>query len=260
MQHIEVERDGAVARVTLARPDAANGIDMIMGRELMQAMTELDESPDVRAVLLTGSGRFFSAGGDLKSFASEGPLLPARLKELTLYLHGAISRMARMNAPVVCAVNGIAAGAGMSLAVACDLVLAAEDARFTMAYTGAGLSPDGSSTWFLPRLIGDRRTRELMLTNRTLSARDALDWGLVNEVVTPEKLQDRALLQARQLADGPTRAYGAVKQLLASSSDTSLETQMELEARAIAAMARSADGQEGIAAFVAKRAPDFCGE
>jgi 2-(1,2-epoxy-1,2-dihydrophenyl)acetyl-CoA isomerase len=140
-----------------------------------------------------------------------------------------------------------------------DLVLIAESAKLAMAYTAAGLSPDGSSTWYLPRLIGMRRTQELMLTNRRLSAAEACEWGLVNQVVPDAALATTAAGFAKQLAAGPTRAFGTVKSLLASSFSESLETQMELEARGIAAMAGSADGREGIAAFVAKRAAQFTG-
>jgi 2-(1,2-epoxy-1,2-dihydrophenyl)acetyl-CoA isomerase len=181
------------------------------------------------------------------------------LKELTTYLHAATSRFTRMNAPLVVAVNGTAAGAGFSLAASGDMVLIAESAKLTMAYTAAGLSPDGSSSFFLPRLIGLRRTQELMLTNRRLSAAEALEWGLVNQVVPDADLPRVASELAGQLARGATRAYGVVKSLLATAFQESLETQMELEARGIAAMAGSADGREGIAAFVAKRAAVFSG-
>jgi len=248
-----------VARITLNRPKAANGIDLALGRDLMHVAIRCDEDPDVRAVLLTGAGRMFCAGGDLKSFASFGDDLPAALKELTVYLHAATSRLARMNAPLVVAVNGAAAGAGMSLAVAGDLVVAAASAKFTMAYTAAGLSPDGSSTYCLPRLIGLRRTQELMFTNRRLSAEEALEWGLVNRVVPDEALLDEAGALAAQLAQGPTRAFGSVKTLLDASFSGTLETQMELEARAIAAMAGTPDGKEGIQAFLEKRRPAFSG-
>jgi 2-(1,2-epoxy-1,2-dihydrophenyl)acetyl-CoA isomerase len=248
-----------VATITLDRPDAANAIDLALGRELMHAAIRCDEDPNVRAVLLTGTGKMFCAGGDLKSFAAQGDALPALLKELTTYLHAATSRLARMNAPLVVAVNGTAAGAGFSLAVSGDLVLMAESAKLAMAYTAAGLSPDGSSTWFLPRLIGMRRTQELMLTNRRLSAAEALEWGLVSQVVPDAELAAVAAALAAQLAAGPTRAFGTVKSLLASAFSESLETQMELEARGIAAMARSADGREGIAAFLAKRPAKFTG-
>jgi 2-(1,2-epoxy-1,2-dihydrophenyl)acetyl-CoA isomerase len=248
-----------VARITLNRPNAANGIDLALGRDLMQVAIRCDEDPDVRAVLLTGAGKMFCAGGDLKSFASFGDDLPAALKELTVYLHAATSRLARMDAPLVVAVNGAAAGAGMSLAVAGDLVVAAASAKFTMAYTAAGLSPDGSSTYYLPRLIGLRRTQELMFTNRRLSADEALEWGLVNRVVPDEALLDEAGKLAAQLAQGPTRAHGTLKTLLDASFSGTLETQMELEARGIAAMAGTPDGKEGIQAFLEKRRPAFTG-
>ncbi len=248
-----------VAKITLDRPDAANGIDLALGRDLMRVAIRCDEDPDVRAVLLTGAGKMFCAGGDLKSFASFGDDLPAALKELTTYLHAATSRLARMDAPLVVAVNGAAAGAGMSLAVAGDLVVAAASAKFTMAYTAAGLSPDGSSTYYLPRLIGLRRTQELVFTNRRLSADEALEWGLVNRVVPDEALLDEAGKLAAQLAQGPTRAYGEVKTLLDASFSGTLETQMELEARGIAAMAGTLDGKEGIRAFLEKRRPTFTG-
>jgi len=161
---------------------------------------------------------------------------------------------------VVAAVNGTAAGAGMSLVMACDLAVAAEKAVFTMAYTRAGLSPDGSSTFYMPRKIGDRRTRELMLTNRVLKAPEALQWGVVNQVVADEAVVATATELATELAAGPTLAYSAVKELLNGSFDQTLESQMELEARAIAALSVSADGQEGINAFVAKRKPEFKGK
>ena len=254
------EVSGNVARITLNRPDAANSLNESMGRELMLAAIRCDEDPDIRAVVLTGAGKMFSAGGDLKSFAAFGNDTGAKLKEITTYFHAAVSRFARMNPPLIIAVNGMAAGAGMSLAASGDLVLAARSARFTMAYTAAGLAPDGSSTWYLPRLIGMRRTQELMLTNRLLSAKEAMEWGLINRIVDDEQLLDEAMAMAQQLASGATLAYGAVKALLSDSLGTPLEAQMEAESRAIAAMAQTDDGREGIAAFLAKRQPTFKGK
>jgi len=258
-QNLRFEIRDGVAAIVLDRPDAANAIDLSLARELMQVAIRCDEDPAVRAVLLTGAGKMFCAGGDLKSFASAGTGLPSLLKEITTYLHAATSRFTRMAAPLVVAINGTAAGAGFSLAISGDLVWMAESAKLAMAYTAAGLSPDGSSSWFLPRLIGLRRAQELMLTNRRLSAAEALVWGLVNQVVPDGELVDSAAGLAKQLAAGPTRAFGQVKKLLASAFSESLETQMELEARGIAAMAGGADGREGIEAFVAKRAPAFSG-
>jgi 2-(1,2-epoxy-1,2-dihydrophenyl)acetyl-CoA isomerase len=257
-QRVRFELKDGVATLTLDRPKA-NGIDLEMGRALMHAAIRCHEDKDVRAVVLTGAGSMFCAGGDLKSFVGFGKDLPAALLELTTYLHAATSRLLRMRAPLVTAVNGTAAGAGMSLAISGDLVLAAESASFTMAYTAAGLAPDGSSSWLMPRLIGLRRTQELMLTNRTLSAREAAEWGLVTRVVPDADLQAEAAALAGKLAQGPTRAYGVVKSLLAETFSTAYEAQLEHEARGIASMAGTPDGQEGVRAFVEKRTPRFTG-
>lgn len=249
-----------VARITLNRPEAANAINAELATEFMHAAIRCDEDPQIRAVLLTGTGRMFCAGGDLKAFAAQGDALPAHLKEVTTYLHAGISRFNRADAPLIAAVNGIAAGAGMSLVSACDLAIAAQSCRFTMAYTRAGLTPDGSSTHFLARLVGMKRALELTLTNRMLSAQEALDWGLINRVVPDDDLQTEAMALATQLARGPTLALGNSKRLLHSGWTEPLETQMELETRAIADMARTADGREGIAAFLEKRDPQFKGQ
>jgi len=172
-------------------------------------------------------------------------------------LHRAISTFARMDAVLITSVNGVAAGAGFSLAVTGDLVLSAESASFTMAYTRAGLSPDGSSSYFLPRLIGITKTKELMLTNRTLSAQEASQWGLVTEVVPDAELTARADKLAEQMASTARGSNGGVKALMLATFSSGLEEQMELEGRLIAALADSADGREGIDAFLAKRKAEF---
>jgi len=262
---IRLERDGGVAKLTLTRPEAANALNMPMAQALMRAAIELDEDESVRAVLLTGEGKMFCAGGDLGAMDEAGKAgkngdgTSAYLKELTTHLHAAISRFARMRAPVVTAVNGTAAGAGFSMMCATDMAIASETAKFTMAYTGAGLSPDGSSTYFLPRIIGQRRTFELMLTNRVLNSAEALEWGLVNQVVPAEELMSTAEDLVQHLASGPTGSYDIVKRLLLNSAYDSLESQMEHEARGISASSKTADGREGIAAFLAKRRPVFNG-
>jgi len=256
---IRFDRLEAVAQITLNRPAAANGMNLELLKELADAALQCDEDPSIRAVIVTGEGRFFSAGGDLAAFGDDLDRLPSLLKELTLHLHAAISRFMRMSAPVIAAVNGPAAGAGMSLAAACDIVIASDTASFTMAYTGAGLSPDGGSTWTIPRRIGHGRTRELVLTNRKLSATEALDWGFANEVVSADMLGARARARAETLSMGPTSAYGRAKSLLADSFHNGLETQLELEARAIADSARGDDAREGITAFLGKRRPQFRG-
>jgi 2-(1,2-epoxy-1,2-dihydrophenyl)acetyl-CoA isomerase len=249
-----------VGRLTLNRPDSGNGMNAAMMRDLCDVAIRCDEDPEVRAVIVKGAGKMFCAGGDLRSFAGEGDALPAYLKEITNNLHGAVSRFSRMDAPVVSAVKGVAAGAGFSLACAADMVIAAESARFTVAYTGVGLTPDGSCSFFLPRLIGLRRTQELMMTRRILSASEALDWNLVTRVVPDDELEAESEKLVAQLAAGPTRAFGGVKRLLLGSAGDHLESQMEKEARCIADAARSADGKEGIAAFLEKRKPNFTAE
>lgn len=248
-----------VAFISFNRPHAANSLNTEMGRELMLASIRCDEDPKVRAVLVAGEGGTFSAGGDVKGFSSQGESLPAHLKELTTYLHAAISRFTRMDAPLIAAVHGSAAGAGFSFVCACDMVYAAESARFTMAYTRLGLTPDGSSTYFLPRIVGLRRAVELALTNRMLSARDAMDLGIVTTVVPDAELKGTATEMAKQLASGPTQAFGGVKRLFHSGFSETIETQMELEARLIAQLAKSEDGKEGIRAFVGKRPAKFVG-
>jgi 2-(1,2-epoxy-1,2-dihydrophenyl)acetyl-CoA isomerase len=201
----------------------------------------------------------FCAGGDLAHFRASGDDLPRELREITTYLHAAISLLSRLRVPVIAAVNGAVAGAGIGLLCAADLVIAAASARFTLAYTRVGLTPDGGSTFFLPRILGTRRALELMLTNRTLSAAEALDWGLASEVVPDEQLAERATVLARGLADGPTAAFAGVKRLLAGSAGESLEAQLEHESRTIADAARSADAREGMAAFFDKRPAKFQG-
>lgn len=251
-------KDG-IAHITLNRPEALNSINLELSRDLMQCVLECDEDPRIRAVVLSGNGRLFCAGGDLKTFTTQGERLPYYVKEVTTYLHAAVSRLTRMNPPVIAAVHGFAVGAGMSLALACDLVIAAETASFSVAYTRVGLTPDGSMSYFLPRLIGLKRALELTLTNRTLSAREALDWGLVTRVVPDGKLLSEANALAVQLAAGPAKALGAAKRLMQKGSNETLETEMENETQAIAGIARTSDTHEAIRAFIEKRAPKFTG-
>jgi len=252
---MKFEQSGPITRITLSRPDAANGMNDTMTRELAHAAARCDTEA-TKVVVLTGSGRFFCAGGDLKSFAN-APRRGPFIKGVADDLHRAISTFARMDAVLITAVNGVAAGAGFSLAVTGDLVLAAESASFTMAYTRAGLSPDGSSSYYLPRLIGITKTKELMLTNRTLPAQEASQWGLVTEVVADDELAARTNKLADQMAATARGSNGGVKALLLATFSSGLEEQMELEGRLIAALADSADGREGIDAFLAKRTAEF---
>jgi 2-(1,2-epoxy-1,2-dihydrophenyl)acetyl-CoA isomerase len=255
-QTLSFEQSGSIARIVLDRPDAANGMNDVMTAELAQVAARCDVA-EIKAVVLTGAGRFFCAGGDLKAMAAS-PLGPGPfVKGIADDLHRAIAILARMDAVLITAVNGVAAGAGFSLAVAGDLVLAADNASFTMAYTKAGLSPDGSSSYYLPRIIGVRRTQELMLTNRTLKAAEAAEWGLVTEVVPAAELEARAQALAEQFASAAKGSSGAVKKLMLATFGNGIEEQMDLEARLIGECADSADGREGIDAFLNKRAPEF---
>ena len=256
---IDLQIHDGVARLTLNRPAAANAMNLELARDLMSAALQCDEDPAVRAVVIAGNGTMFCGGGDLKAFAGKGASLPQYLKEVTRYLHAAVSHLTRMDAPVIAAVHGSAAGGGMSLACAADFVLAAESARFTMAYTRAGLTPDVSSTYFLARIVGLRRAMELSLTSRVLSAAEAAVLGIVTTVVPDARLREEAHALAATFAVGPTAAYGATKRLLHAGWTSTLETQMELEARTIADITRGHDAREGIAAFVAKRPPQFIG-
>ena len=252
---ITVKRDGAVATLTLHRPEAFNSLSMTLGRDLFHAALEVDEDPGVRCVVLTGAGKAFCAGGDVKDFVEALPRIGAHIKELTTYLHGAISRLARSDKPVIVAVNGVAAGGGLSLALSGDLVLAAESARFTMAYSKIAATPDGSSSYFLPRLVGLRRAMELYFTNRVLGAREAEAWGLITRAVPDAELTSEVAKLAAELAGGPTRAFGAAKRLFHQSTWESLETQMELESQAIAASGHTEDFRNGVTAFAQKKAP-----
>jgi len=254
-----VERREGVAHLTLDRPDAANGIDLRMAEELLAAATGLADDPSVRAVLLTGAGARFCGGGDVKGFANLGDGLGHHIREITVPLHAAVSQLVRLDAPVVAAVQGSAAGAGLGLVAASDLVVAAESAKFVMAYTGIGLTPDCSTSWFLPRLVGERRALELALTNRVLSAAEALDWGIVSQVVPDDELTAAAEALAARLGAGPTLAYGATKRLVRTSLEHTLDQHLAIETEAMVRVGQTADGAEGVAAFVEKRPARFRG-
>jgi 2-(1,2-epoxy-1,2-dihydrophenyl)acetyl-CoA isomerase len=249
-------KDG-VGLIRLNRPEDGNAITLEMARDLLDAASCCDEDAEVRAVVLTGSGKMFCVGGDLKAFAAQGDNISRYMKEVTQVFHAAISRFNWMDAPVIGAINGIAAGGGFSLTLTTDIAIAAASAKFTMAYTKVGLAPDGSSSYFLARLVGLRRAKEMALLNRVVTAQQALEWGLVNQVVADDQVLPAALDLARQLAQGPTVALGETKRLILAGATEGLESQMERESRAIAAMAGHAEGREGIAAFLGKRPPRF---
>jgi 2-(1,2-epoxy-1,2-dihydrophenyl)acetyl-CoA isomerase len=256
---VQVETHGAVALVTLNRPDHSNTLNLQMAMDLLAAAMACARNAAVRAVVLTGAGRNFSFGGDLRAMPSRELSLDGHIRELTTYLHAAISHFVRMDAPVVAAVNGTAAGAGVGLVAMADLALCARGSKFNLAYTSVGLTPDAGTTFLLPRIVGHKRAMELLLLNRVLSADEALSWGLVNEVAEDGALLGRALEVAERLAHGPASAYGATKRLVAHSLGA-FESQMVLESETIAAQATGADAAEGIGAFLEKRKPRFPGK
>ena len=250
-------RDG-VAWITINRPASFNALNLTAMRELFDVAHHCKTVREIRCAVLTGSGdKAFCAGGDVAGFFEAGDAVDRLLQEMTGFLHMAISHFASMRAPLIAAVNGVAAGAGLSLVSFCDLAIASGNARFTSAYTQIGLTPDGSSTWYLSRILGHRRATELYLTNRTLSAQEALDWGLINRVVPAADLQSEVGALAVQLANGPTLAYGGVKRLLQAAPNDSLESQMARETETIIEAATSADGREGVRAFIEHRKPTF---
>jgi 2-(1,2-epoxy-1,2-dihydrophenyl)acetyl-CoA isomerase len=249
---VQLEVRDRVATLTLNRPDSYNALTLELARELLSAALRCEADPEVRAVVLTGAGKHFCFGGDLRAMREQGAGAPGYLNELTTHLHAALSGFTRMRAPVIAAVNGTAAGAGVGLACAADLALCARSSRFSLAYTGVGLAPDGSVSFLLPRIVGRRRALELLLLNRVLSAEEALAWGLVNQIIDNAELPAQAQALAARLACGPTESFGATKRLLDASSP-GLEAQMALEGRTIAAMSTHPHGREGIAAFIEKR-------
>lgn len=256
---IELAREGSLAILRFNRPQSYNALNDRMSHELFEAMIEIQEDSAIRALLITGNGPAFHAGGDIKQFVAEGEEIPQFLTRLVSPFHAFITNLVRMPKPVVAAVNGSAAGAGFSIALACDLLVAHENAVFTTAYSKIGASPDGSMSFFLVRLLGMRRAMEMYLTNRVLSATEALEWGLVNRVLPDADFMSGAMTLARNLAEGPTQAYGRAKDLFYHSLNHELETQLELEARGIVASSRSEDFREATAAFTEKRPPVFKG-
>jgi 2-(1,2-epoxy-1,2-dihydrophenyl)acetyl-CoA isomerase len=254
---LKFAKTGPITSIVLDRPDAANGMNDTLTRELAAAAA-LCQTDATKVVTLTGAGKFFCAGGDLKAMAA-APSAGAYVKGIADDLHRAMSTFARMDAILITAVNGVAAGAGFPLGVSGDLVVAGESASFTMAYTKVGLSPDGSSSYLLPRLVGLRRTQELMITNRVLPAAEAWKWGLLTTVVPDSELSTYVDDLAARIASGARKSNSAIKKLLLTTYASTYEEQMDYEAQLISENADGVDGTEGIAAFLGKRRPDFTG-
>ena len=255
MAEVETSRDGAVLTITLNRPDVLNAFNADLHRALSSALGDA-QADDVRAVVITGAGRGFCVGQDLTEFREAPGDIGERLRG---NYHPNILALRRLEKPVLAAVNGPAAGAGLSFACACDLRLASTSATFVPAFINIGLVPDSGGTYFVRRLLGTARAFEWMTSGRRLSAVEALEWGLVSEVVEDKKLAERAAERAAALAAMPTRGIGLTKRLFDHAENATLEEQLELEAQLQTAATKTADFREGVDAFLEKREPRFEG-
>jgi 2-(1,2-epoxy-1,2-dihydrophenyl)acetyl-CoA isomerase len=259
-----LERDGPLAILTLNRPARLNAMNGAMARELPAAMTGLLAADDVRAILLTGAGRGFCAGADLKDMHSrnQDSKQPTRAKggdNLRSDVNPMLLRMAAATKPIIAAVNGPAAGVGCGLALAADIVLAARSANFLQAFVRLGVVPDGGSSWLLPRLIGRAHASAMMLLGDKIPAETAAEWGLVHQVLDDDALMPTARALAVRMANGPTRAYASIKRLIQASTVNDFATQLALEAECQDAAFETADSREGVAAFVEARPAKFAG-
>lgn len=256
MAEVETNLDGAVLTITLNRPDVLNAFNTAMHKALGGALKEARD-PAVRAVVLTGAGRGFCVGQDLTEFKEAAGDIGDRLRAT---YHPNVLAIRRLEKPVIAAVNGAAAGAGLSFACACDIRIAADSASFVPAFINIGLVPDSGGSYFVARLLGYARGFEWMTSGRKLPAAEAREWGLVSEVVEGDGLAARAAELAAQLAAMPTRGVGMTKRLFDQAGTNTLEQQLELEAQLQAAATQTADFREGVAAFLEKREPKFTGE
>ncbi|MGV9711046.1 enoyl-CoA hydratase/isomerase family protein [Gordonia sp. NPDC003424] len=246
--------------IRLNRPEAANGMDVDLLRALNDAILTCHGSPDVRVVVLTGEGKNFCAGGDVKTFAAKGEALPDYLREATAWLQIATASLLRLKTPVIAGIHGFAAGGGgLGLICASDIVIAARSAKFFSGAARVGMAPDGGATVTLAQLVGLRKALEILLLNPTLTASDALDIGLVSEVVDDDTLTDRIGELARQLADMAPLAVAATKRLVWDGIGSPIEARLGEEARVVSELSGTADSREGLAAVIERRAPKFIG-
>ncbi|MGY5392590.1 enoyl-CoA hydratase/isomerase family protein [Acinetobacter sp. NigerLNRRAM0016] len=252
-RELDFETKQGVAYLRLNRPEQGNAINLALANQLLQAAMRCHHDPEIRCVILTGTGRFFCVGGDVADFAQADKNTSILINELASTLHLAMSSLMRMSKPLVVMVNGITAGAGMGLSLIGDLVIVDEKAKFTPAYSAIGLSPDAGLTWQLPKLVGMRKAQEILLLNQTLSAISALEYGLITEVVSSDQLETRVQDLVNQLMTSALPALGQTKQLLWASHQNSWTSHLEHEAEAIANLSSEVSVQERIHAFLDKK-------
>jgi 2-(1,2-epoxy-1,2-dihydrophenyl)acetyl-CoA isomerase len=257
---VRVEIAGGIANVRLNRPDRLNALDFPMAEALVAAVTQVEHDTSVKVVTLTGEGRAFMAGGDISAFQGPADEVRVRVPMIMEPLHEGLEILAGLPQPVIASLQGAVAGAGMSIALSTDLAIAADNAIFTLAYSKLGVSPDGSSSWTLPRLVGLRKAMEIALLSDVYDAPEAVRLGLVNRVVPAADLAAETEKLARRLADGPTFAFGRTKALLRGSLDNSLHDQLAAEAAGFGACIGTTDFAEGVNAFLAKRPAAFIGK
>ena len=256
---VKLARKGGVATVRMNRPERLNAYNQEMGDALLSAVAEVSADPSIRCVVLAGTGKAFSAGGDVEAFAAFEDDGPGKFMGMAIGLHALIATLRRAPKPVVAAVNGVAAGAGFSMALACDVAVAASSARFTLGYQNIGLSPDGGMTFFLARAVGAQRAMEMTLFSKVLSASQAAEWGLVQEILPDAEFAPGVDALADRLAAGPTLAFARAKELYNRALSQPLEAQMEEERQNISRCAGSRDFREGVRAFLSKRPARFEG-
>ncbi|MBL8518136.1 MAG: enoyl-CoA hydratase [Betaproteobacteria bacterium] len=252
--------DGPIATITLNRPAQLNALNDAMMFGLRDALALVEQDANIRVVILKGAGKAFMAGGDVAMFHEKKDEVSSTFHVLGGTFHESIKMLRRMSKPVIASVQGACAGGGLSVMLACDLAVAAESSQFTLAYARIGVSPDGGSTHFLPRIVGARKALELALLTEAFGADKALEMGLVNRVVPASELEPETLKLAHQLASGPSRAFAHTKALINASFDRPMDAQLDAEVRAFADCATGHDFKEGVTAFVEKRKPRFRGE
>lgn len=254
---LTLEIANARALITLNKPAKLNAIDWRLAERLIEALAEIESDPSVKVVVLKGAGRAFMAGGDLQDFHEAGARAPEAVKRLIEPFHDIILRIKALRAPVIAAVHGAVAGGGVALALACDFVIAADDAVFTPAYMKIGTSPDGGTTWSVSKLLGERRALEWLMLGDPMPAPDALRLGLINRVVSRASLEQEAAALADRIAAGPANAHASLKQLIWRAPTRTIEDQLKAEAAAFIALSATADFREGVAAFFERRPPRF---